>query len=79
MDIGALYGPMDAAKDLEDLCQAGSIRISLRLLADGRFEIRHGDYLRDVDFHGYAESFEEAVALLKKAVEPKRRDRGLAS
>ena len=70
---------MDAAKDLEDLCQGSSLRISLRLLADGRFEIRYGDYLHDVDFHGYAETFEEAVALLKKAVESQRRNSGLAS
>ena len=67
--MGVFWGAMDAIRELEGLWKEGTFHFSLQLLADGRFEIRYGDYLRNADFHGYADTFDDAVAFLKKAVE----------
>jgi hypothetical protein len=66
-----VQGSVDSHKELQEMVE-GSVNFSLRLLADGTFEIWYGDYLHDTEFHGTAESFEEAVALLKKALESQR-------
>lgn len=56
---------MDAVKALERLCQEHAVNFSMRLLTDGSFEIRYGDYLQ-IDQVDYAETFDEAVAMLIK-------------
>ena len=51
-------------RELQQIYEGGAI-FSLKLLPNGTFEIRYGDYLRNRDFHGNARSFEEAVTLRK--------------
>ena len=75
---GILQLSVDAPRELQQMYEGGAT-FSLRLLPDGTFDIRYGDYLRNSDFHGSAGSFEEAVTILKEAAKSHRHHSGLAS
>jgi len=75
---GILQLRVDAPRELQHIYEGGAT-FSLRLLPDGTFEVRYGDYLRNSEFHGSAGSFEEAVTILMEAVKSHRHYSGLVS